>query len=418
MVSSSSDAAKPGAAPVTDGLTMGPGSLRFAELLVANAFDGVYIIRGERYVYVNQRFADILGYAPAALTSPEFRFDVLLTERGRRLIQARYEARRRGEEVPRRYDIEARRADGDIVEVEVSVTELDTEEEISVLGVVRDVTIERRALRALQSAREDLARQVSERTAELAAANASLRAEIVLHERTNADLLRFVDLAAHDLQEPLRMVSLYTGLLLDEGEPDLQESLCAHARLAEASARQMHALIRDLQQYMALGIRADHREPTCLNDVLRHAIASMTGRIEQTAATITSDDLPTVTADKRQMQTLLAALLSNAIKYRSSSTPEIQVAVRHMEGAWLIDVIDNGIGIDSHYHERIFEVFERLHAADRYPGTGIGLAISRKIAILHGGDLDVTSAPGMGATFTITLPDGTATAPPSQDTTP
>ncbi len=385
--------------------TDGPGGLRFAELLVANAFDGVYIIRGQRYVYVNQRFADILGYPVQTLTSADFHFDVLLTERGKALMDERFERRQRGESVSRRYDIEARRGDGAIIEVEVSVTELDAVTEVSVLGVVRDVTAEREARRALQQARADLARQVEQRTAQLASANASLRDEVALHERTNADLRRFVDVAAHDLQEPLRMVSLYSRLLLEECGQELDEVARGHAQMAEASARRMHALIRDLQVYTALGIRTRRREPTCVQEAIRRALAQLSELVRESKAAITCGDLPTVHADPQMMHLLFTALLGNALKYRSEDAPEIEVNARRSKQGWLIDVTDNGVGIDPHYKERVFEVFERLRSTDRYPGTGIGLAICRKIAILHGGDVEVVSTLGRGSTFTITLPD-------------
>lgn len=383
---------------------VGIGSLRFAELLVANAFDGVYVIRGERYIYVNERFADILGYPAAHLVGPDFHFDVLLTERGRTMMAERYAARRQGLPVPRRYDMEARRGDGSIIEVEVSVTQLDTDDVISVLGVVRDVTTERTTRRALQQARADLSRKVEERTAELAAVNARLRAEIALHERTNSDLLRFVDLAAHDLQEPLRMIALYTSLLVEDCGPGLDDRGREYATQAGTSARQMHALIRDLQRYTELGIRQQRCEPVALDVVLDQALATLAERISAQEATIVRGELPLVNGDPQQLRQLLVALLDNALTYHGEAPPEITIGARRGASGWRVDIADNGIGIEDRYQLRVFEVFERLHGADHRPGTGIGLALSRKIAILHGGDLTLRSSPGLGSTFTIALP--------------
>ena len=170
----------------------------------------------------------------------------------------------------------------------------------------------------------------------------------------------------------------------------------------------MQALINDLLTYSRVGTRAKTFEPVDCKVVFDDAVTNMRKAIEESNAVVTHSDLPIVVADAMQVGQLFQNLTSNAIKYRSDRTPEVHFAAERQDGVWLFSVRDNGIGIDSQHGERIFGIFERLHGIGEYSGTGIGLAVSKKIVERHGGRIWVESQPGNGATFYFTIPAGKA----------
>ena len=276
----------------------------------------------------------------------------------------------------------------------------------------------KQAAEALQRSKDELEIKVAERTEELRDANARLsvelderrRAEIKLAQyaadlsRSNADLEQFAYVASHDLQEPLRMVASFTQLLARRYRGQLDRDADEFIGFAVDGANRMQQLINDLLFYSRVGTRGKPPAPTDLSEALGNAEANLNEAIKESKAEVTHSPLPIVDGDQVQLTQLLQNLLANAIKFRSQEPLWIHVSAQARDGDWLVSVQDNGIGIAKDHQERIFAIFQRLHARDEYPGTGIGLAICKKIVERHGGRIWVESVPGQETTFYFNLP--------------
>ncbi len=222
--------------------------------------------------------------------------------------------------------------------------------------------------------------------------------------RSNADLEQFANVASHDLQEPLRMVSSYVRLLERKYAGKLDSDADEFIRFAVEGVTRMQRLISDLLMYSQVGSKGmDIRAVSC-EDVLEQTLASMFLAIEENQALVTHDPLPTVKADDMQLSRLFQNLIGNAIKFRREQPPVIHVSAERQDGEWIFAVRDNGLGIESQYFERVFAIFQRLHGRQHYPGTGIGLAICKRIVERHQGNIWVESEPGKGSTFYFSLP--------------
>jgi signal transduction histidine kinase len=252
----------------------------------------------------------------------------------------------------------------------------------------------------LATAVRDLQWEVAERKR----AEDALRQHAQDLARSNAELEQFAYVASHDLQEPLRMVASYTQLLARRYGGELDADAHDFIDYAVDGARRMQALINDLLTYSRVGTRGKEFAPTDLEKVFDATLSNLASSIDENRATVTHDPLPTVIADDSQMVQLFQNLIANAIKFHGAEAPRVHVSARRQVSKWAFSVSDNGIGIEPAHRERIFVIFQRLHGKSEYPGTGIGLAICKKIVERHGGRIWVESEPGKGSTFCFTLP--------------
>jgi light-regulated signal transduction histidine kinase (bacteriophytochrome) len=249
----------------------------------------------------------------------------------------------------------------------------------------------------LRDAREALATKVEDRTRELAATNRQL-------ESKNRELEEFVYIASHDLQEPLRTVAGYLQMIQRRYGERLGVEADEFIRFAIEGAQRMQALIESLLLYARVTTTERTFEPTSLDEVLDAVIQNLALRIEETGATIERAPLPTLRVDRTQMIQLFQNLLSNALKFAGPRPPHVHVASRLAAGVWTITVRDEGLGFNPRFADRIFKVFRRLRRDT--PGTGIGLAVCKKIVEHHGGTIEADAAPGAGSTFSVHLPEG------------
>ncbi|MDX2242419.1 MAG: response regulator [Leptolyngbyaceae cyanobacterium bins.302] len=223
--------------------------------------------------------------------------------------------------------------------------------------------------------------------------------------RSNAELQQFAYIASHDLQEPLRMVTSYLQLLERRYKDRLDADANDFIQYAVDGALRMRRLIHDLLTYSRIGTRGRPFELTSAQEAVDRAIANLQVAIAESTAEITYQHLPTLQADPTQLTQLFQNLIGNGIKFRSQASPQVQIAANRLDDAWLFSVQDNGIGIDPQYADRIFVIFQRLNNRVEYAGTGIGLAVCKKIVERHGGKIWMQSALGAGATFYFTIPD-------------
>jgi light-regulated signal transduction histidine kinase (bacteriophytochrome) len=222
--------------------------------------------------------------------------------------------------------------------------------------------------------------------------------------RSNADLAQFAYVTSHDLQEPLRMVASYMQLLEQRFGSELGPEAVEFIGFAVDGARRMKALIEALLNYSRVSTQGSPFTAVDCKLAAERALANLRPALDETAATVTLGELPTVSGDGAQLTQLFQNLIANGLKFRSEAVPHIRISATRTDREWTFAVEDNGIGIASEYHERIFVIFQRLHARPKYDGTGIGLAICKKIVERHGGRIWVASKRGDGATFTFTLP--------------
>jgi PAS domain S-box-containing protein len=281
--------------------------------------------------------------------------------------------------------------DGRTLDVWMTITKLvdGAGEVIGFATTERDITQRKRAE---EKQREELEKRVAQRTAAL--------------ERSNKELEQFAYVASHDLQEPLRMVASYTQLLEHRYKDQLDDTAREFIRFAVDGASRMQRLINDLLAYSRVQTKAGEFETVDLNHILGQARTNLATAIEESSALVTNDELPIVMADPAQLLSVLQNLIGNAVKFHGEGLPHVHVSARETNDEIVVSVRDNGIGIRKEHQERIFHIFQRLHNRADYPGTGIGLALCKRIVERHGGRIWVESEEGKGATFTFTLPKG------------
>ena len=249
--------------------------------------------------------------------------------------------------------------------------------------------------------REELTEEVRahERT------EARLRETMAELERSNSDLEQFSSVASHDLQEPLRVVSSFVQLLAKRYRGKLDSDADEFIEFAVDGAKRMRRLINDLLEYSRVGTRGKPFAAVDADDVVVEALANLAAAAAENNAEITRDDLPSVTGDRTQLAQLFQNLIGNAIKFHGDRPPRVHVSAERNGKEWTFSVRDNGIGIDPKYAGQIFVIFRRLHTPAEYSGTGIGLAVCKRIVERHEGRIWFESTPGKGTTFSFTIPD-------------
>jgi len=221
--------------------------------------------------------------------------------------------------------------------------------------------------------------------------------------QSNKDLEQFAYVASHDLQEPLRMVASYLQLLERRYSNILDDNARKYIWFAVDGANRMKLLINALLDFSRIGTNQKPFKKINLNTVLTRVLSDLQLALEETDGVITLDELPEVVGDEIQLEKVFQNMITNAIKFRGDSPPEIHIGVEDLDDEWMFFVKDNGIGIAPEYHQRIFEIFKRLHAASEYSGTGIGLSIVKKVIDRHKGRIWIESEVGKGTKVCFTL---------------
>ncbi|MFL5351537.1 PAS domain-containing protein [Archangium sp.] len=270
---------------------------------------------------------------------------------------------------------------------------------VGVLAVFGLRPLDDETLATLATVADNLAQGLERRRAEL-----SLQEHARELARSNEELQQFAYVASHDLQEPLRMVASYTQLLARRYQGRLDADADEFIRYAVDGVNRMQRLIQDLLAYSRVGTRGHEFKPLASGQALDKALANLKTLVDESGATLIQGKLPQVMVDETQLVQLFQNLVGNALKFRGSSPPRVLVEAERQGNEWRFTVEDNGIGIEPQYYERIFVIFQRLHGKEEYPGTGIGLAICKKIVERHGGRIGLDSQPGQGTTFWFTLP--------------
>jgi light-regulated signal transduction histidine kinase (bacteriophytochrome) len=225
-------------------------------------------------------------------------------------------------------------------------------------------------------------------------------------QQSNEELERFAYICSHDMQEPVRMMNSYAGLLAEQSAGLLDEKSAKFLRFIIGNAQRMQKMIQDILTFSRVGREEVQVERVSCNQIVREVLAEFETVMAEKKARATFGDLPILAVSPTLMRVLFQNLIGNALKFQDGSrAPEVHIEAVHRDSSWRFSVRDNGIGIDPAFHNKIFTIFQRLHRKEDYPGTGIGLSTCRKFVQLCGGDIGFESAPGQGSTFFFTLPE-------------
>lgn len=337
-------------------------------------------------VMINKAGEKLFGYSRDYLRGKKI--DLLLPERFKKDHQAHrlsYYNNPRPRPMGEGLELFAIRKDGQEFPVEISLNFFKTEEGLFVISYIVDIT-QRKTMES-----------------NLKIANDNLKRSMLELKRSNSELEQFAYVASHDLQEPLRMVASYTELLARRYKDKLDDNANDFIHYAVDGARRMQTLINDLLQFSRVGTRARPFSKTDCRLVVDIVLKNLDELIHETNTQFIIGDLPVINADESQLIQLFQNLIHNAIKFHDTHTPEITITAKKQDNNWLFAVKDNGIGIDPAYKDRIFMIFQRLHTRDEYPGSGIGLAICKKIVERHNGTIWFDSEPKQGTTFYFTI---------------
>ena len=357
--------------------------------LAENAGEGILIaVEGGVYVFANRAIAEISGYSVDELVHLNTQ-ELADPDEAPKILE-RLQKRLAGEPIPNRYETIILNKNGQKIPIEISSNRTIWKGQPADLVFIMNISARKLAEKELQSTLEEL-------------------------KRSNTELEQFAYVASHDLQEPLRMVSSYVQLLERRYKGKLDQNADEFIDFAVDGAERMKHLINDLLAYSRVGRRVQAPTPTSCDEVLEQALENLQVAIRENKAIVTHDPLPEVMGDPTQLVQLFQNLIGNGIKFHGQKKPCVHISAtptlgpnisRGLETSkiWKFSVQDNGIGINPQHAERIFIIFQRLNSREKYAGTGIGLAICKKIVQHHGGRIWVESAPGQGATFFFTLP--------------
>jgi PAS domain S-box-containing protein len=346
--------------------------------IVETANEGIYLMNDEdRVTYVNEKIVELSGYTIEEIVGrPVWDF---ISEESKPIAKKNLEKRLQG--INESYELKLMRKDGSSRWAFLSAKPFfnKTGELTGYLGMFTDITKRKEAEEILRLKLEELT-------------------------RSNAELEQFAYVSSHDLQEPLRMITSYLQLLQRRYEGNLDEKADRYIHFAVDGAFRMQNPINDLLEFSRVTTKTRELESVDCEPVLSQILSGLELFIKQNKVTVSHKPLPKVMADSTQLAQVFQNLIINGIKFHSEEAPIINICVEKKESEWLFSVKDNGIGIDPQYSERIFEVFKRLHKKEEYPGTGIGLAVCKKIVERHGGHIWIESELGKGSTFYFTLP--------------
>lgn len=351
----------------------GPQTESWFRLIVEAAPNAILMVDGARTItLVNRSAESLFGYGRLELMGQPI--ELLIPQRlvaGHPIHVDTFFSKPSARPMGVGRELFGRRKDGSEVPIEIGLNPLESEHGLFTLASIIDISQRRRT--------EDELR------------------------RSNEDLEQFAYVASHDLQEPLRMVASYTELLADLYSGKLDERADKCIFYAADGAKRMQRLITDLLEYARVGVQSKALAPVSIAVVVQRVLRVLRAPVEQAGATIEVGTLPMVMADEGQLEQLLQNLVVNALKFRAAAPPRIAIQAKRLQERWEISVQDNGIGVETKYAGRIFQMFQRLHERGKYEGSGMGLAIAKRILDRHGGKIWCESEPGRGTTFFFTL---------------
>lgn len=378
--------------------------------LIEGSIQGILVHRQFQPLFVNEAYARLFGYTVAEILNLQSIMPLMAADDQERVMVSAAEPPSHCH-LPARYETRGVRRDGSEVWLEKFVSVVDWVDGPAFQAAVIDVSDRKAAEDALRSAHAHLEEHVQQRTKELAEANRRLEWEIAERkqkeeefERSNRDLEQFAYSVSHDLRSPLRTIVNYCQLVRNEAAARLSAQESEFLDHAVEDARRMMRLLDDLLAYSRVSTQAESRRPTDVDAVLGEAIRNLRAEIFDRGAAVSRDPLPTVVCDATQLMVLFQNLIHNAITYRGPEPPSVHISAEERETDWLFNVRDNGEGIAPEHFERVFHVFQRLHTEDEIAGSGVGLAICKRIVERHGGAIWVESSPRRGSVFHFTIP--------------